>query len=702
MKIDYTNLNNEQTKAVQDTEGPVMVFAGAGSGKTRTLTYRVAYMIDEMNIAPHKILAITFTNKATKEMKERLRTLLGPFATQTNISTFHSLCARILRHDIELLGYSRKFEIIDEEDQLKALKEALKEANIDIKRFSPKGLLSKISNFKNGVSDLIDLFKKPFQAYSEYLKRNNLVDFDDLLVLVHELFNNYPEILEKYQQYYHYILVDEFQDTNDVQYEIAKMIAGRKKNLFVVGDDDQSIYSFRGANIANIKNFRKDFPQSRIYLLEQNYRSTQTILDGSNRLISNNVERQDKKLWSTNPGTPNDVAFFQGYDYQEEVNYVTSRVREYYRDGYNYDEIAILYRSNVISRNFELGLIQSKIPYKIYGGYSYLKRKEVKDALSYLRLVIDNDNVINFQRIINEPSRGIGEKTVNRIVEEVNMTNVKVFEAIDQLKEELPKSKYQVLVDFKNMIIELSKKIDLMPLDEFFDELIDKTGYIDSLEKDENKEERIQNLSELKSVLVEIDRIEHEVSLTNRQKLEQAFDEILLSESVQEERNQANGKSVTLSTIHSAKGLEFHVVFVVALEDEIFPNRYRINEGEADIEEERRTAYVGVTRAKEKIILTNAKNRLLYGRTMRHHQSQFLTEFATKTQQTKSEVEDDSYKKDAQEKNDSPIKAGDRIIHKDFGEGIVISSDGSIVQILFNRDSSLRKFLANHTAIRKL
>jgi DNA helicase II / ATP-dependent DNA helicase PcrA len=699
MLIDYSKLNPPQLQAVQDTEGPVMVFAGAGSGKTRTLTYRVAYMIEEKKIPAHKILAITFTNKATKEMKNRLYQLIGPLASSTHISTFHSLCARILRSEITLLGYSKYYEIIDEDDQLKALKEAMKEANIDIKRFSPKGLLSKISNFKNGVGDLIELFKKPYQVYQEYLKKHNLVDFDDLLLLVHELFETYPETLAKYQEYYQYILVDEFQDTNDIQYNIAKMIAGNKANLFVVGDDDQSIYSFRGANVGNIQLFQRHFPLTRIYLLEQNYRSTQYILDGSNRLIANNQKRQNKKLWSEDKGSSQDVLYFQGYDHSEEVDYVISKIREYYRNGYNYDEIAVLYRSNVISRNFELGLIQSRIPYKIYGGYSYLKRKEVKDALSYLRLIIDHNNMINFMRIINEPSRGIGDKTVARIIEEVNLKNITLFEAVYSLKDEFPKSKYKALQDFIYMIESLTTKINEMKLDEFFDEMIDQTNYLDSFEQDDNKEERIQNLSELKSVLIEIDKM-HDESVTNLEKLQYAFDEVLLSESVQEQRNQPNDKSVTLSTIHSAKGLEFHIVFVVALEDEIFPNRYRVDEGETDIEEERRIAYVAVTRAKEKLVLTNAKNRLLFGRTMRHRPSQFLSEYAT----TQATITNQQIEKEPEIKvsQSGALRTGDRIIHKDFGEGIVISIDGTIVQILFHRDASLRKFLANYTSIKKI
>lgn len=700
MTVDYRLLNKPQLQAVQDTEGPVMVFAGAGSGKTRTLTYRVAYMIGEKNIPPHKILAITFTNKATKEMKDRLYQLLGSVASSTNISTFHSLCARILRSEITHLGYSKHFEIIDEDDQLKALKEAMKQANLDIKRFSAKGLLAKISNFKNGVDDLIELFQKPYHAYQAYLKQHSLVDFDDLLVLVHELFSTHPEILEKYQAYFHYVLVDEFQDTNDIQYEIAKMIAGKRSNLFVVGDDDQSIYSFRGANIANIKLFQRHYPQARMYILDQNYRSTQTILDGANRLISNNQNRQKKSLWSDKKGMVNDVAFFQGYDHIEEVNYVVSKIREYYREGYNYDEIAVLYRSNVISRNFELALIQARIPYKIYGGYSYLKRKEVKDALAYLRLIIDHSNIVNFERIINEPSRGIGDKTVAKIIDNVNINDIGLFDAIRSMKDEVPKSKYQALNDFIYMIEELSLKINHVKLDEFFDEMIDKTGYLDAIEQDENKDDRIQNLSELKSVLVEIDKMSDE-TLTNVEKLQIAFDEILLSESVQEERNKPNEKSITLSTIHSAKGLEFHVVFVVALEDEIFPNRYRVNEGEADIEEERRIAYVAVTRAKEKLILTNAKNRLLYGRTMRHRPSSFLTEYATTTN-VQTEYKKEVKETTSNDKNDYVLRAGDRIIHKDFGEGIVVSCDGTIVQILFHRDSSLRKFMANHTSITKI
>jgi len=702
MILNNTVLNDNQIKAVEDIVGPVMVFAGAGSGKTRTLTYRIAHMIANHGIAPHKILAITFTNKATKEMIDRLNTLIGPVSKSVNISTFHSLCARILRSEIGVLGYSRRFDIIDEEDQLKALKEALKEANTDIRQFSAKGILSKIGRYKNGMEELVDFFKKPYQAYQDYLKRNNLVDFDDLLVLAHEIFENHPTILEKYQTYFQYVLVDEFQDTNDIQYEIAKMIAKKHKNLFVVGDDDQSIYGFRGANIANIDHFRKDFPEARVYVLDQNYRSSQVILDGCNRLIGNNKNREPKNLWSKTQGSQSDITFFQGYDHYEEANFVASKIRDYFRNGFQYDEIAVLYRSNVISRNFELALIQAGIPYKIYGGYSYLKRKEVKDALAYLKFILDPNNLIHFQRIINAPSRGIGEKTVSRIVEIVNMNDCSLFEAINRIQGEVSKSKQIALTNFCQLIESLKSQIDRMTLEDFFDEMIEKSDYLSALDQEENKDDRIQNLAELKSVLVEIDALPMNDGLLNSEKLQKAFDEIILSESVQDEKQREGGKSVTLSTIHSAKGLEFHIVFVVALEDEIFPNRFRINEGDADIEEERRIAYVATTRAKEKLILTNAKSRLIYGKTMRHRQSQFLVEFVTDAFKKAHIVQENLVKPSEESSNAIPIKTGDRVIHKDFGEGIVIASDKFIVQILFNRDSSLRKFLANHSSIRKM
>ncbi len=695
------SLNEKQKEAATIIDGPVMVFAGAGSGKTRTLTYRIANMITK-GINPSNILAITFTNKATNEMRERLLDLVGSQSTSITISTFHSLCASILRKDIPALGYSRNFQIIDDEDQHKIVSELIDNANVDKKQFTTKSISKKINYHKifETFPD-IQVERKLMEAYEKFMKENNLLDFQDLLIKVKDLFANHPDILAKYQRKYQYILVDEFQDTDLFQYNIIKMLARVHRNLFVVGDDDQSIYGFRGANYNNIKLFKSDFPELKTIILSQNYRSTQKILDGANNLIANNIDREQKTLFSDIKGTEEDVIVHQANDQNEEVEYVVSNILKLIKKGYEYKNIAVLYRSSVLSRNFELGFIQSDIRYKIYGGISYLRRKEIKDMIAYLRLIVNNNDLLSFKRVINEPTRGIGLKSVEAVIEYAKDKKITLFEAIDASAEYLP-SRSKVLNNFKKMIIDFNQKLDETDLVDLYSEILEETKYIESLD-DDTKIEKMENLQEFKSILYSIEN-NGEIA-TRTEKLISAFDEAILSDDkLQNQRQSQDG--VTLSTIHSVKGLEFDVVFLVGLERGIFPNEFR-SEDEISFEEERRIAYVAVTRAKKKLFLTCAKNRLLYGSYIRHQQSQFLLEFIKNNNLPKIEEVKDILKEKTEfdikeNKKDTKYSIGDMVVHTVYGEGIVVSlGDNNMGKICFTKQGLIKTFDMTHHTISK-
>ena len=501
-------LNAEQRKAVEQIDGPVMVFAGAGTGKTKTLTARIAYMVAEKDIKPYNILAITFTKKATNEMKERLQAILDDDAKQLNISTIHSLCVKILRRYIDEIGYARNFEIIDDEDVQKILGDIFKTLDVDKKAFSTKIAAKMIGDYKNGIGQLNSIINPIYEAYEAYLKKNNFLDFDDLLIKTEELFKKSNDVLEVYRRYFHYILVDEFQDTNAVQYNIIKMLAGGLENLFVVGDDDQSIYSFRGATIDNMLNFTKDFPNALVVKLQTNYRSHNSILKGANAVIRNNQIREPKQLHSDIPGSLNDVIIQEAYYHEAEVRYVINEIVHLVKhDGYNYSDIAVLYRNSAISRNFEMAFLEERIPYNIFGGFSYLKRKEIKDIISYFRFICDPNRITHFKRIINITSKGIGDKTIAKVVEYMETFDISLFDAIDKIYSENPSSKNTALVEFKDMIKDFIDVIETMPLIEFFDYLVEKTGYLAELEEEDfiNNTTRVDNIKEFKSVLYNID-----------------------------------------------------------------------------------------------------------------------------------------------------------------------------------------------------
>ena len=562
---------------------------------------------------------------------------------------------------------------------------------IDKRTLHPRAALKAISDFKNNVRDLNLDEENVCKKYQAYLKENNLVDFDDLLVLTLELFNNHQEVLDYYQYIYQYILVDEFQDTNKTQFNIVKLLGGERKNIFVVGDDDQSIYSFRGACYDNMFDFQKYYPEAKIFKLVQNYRSTNNILKGANALIKNNKLRQEKELFSEIPGTNKDIIVHEAYYFEDESRFVINEIAHLIaHNKYQPSDIAILYRNSAISRPFELGLIESKIPYSVYGGFSYLKRKEVKDVLSYLRFIVDPTKIIHFKRIINTPARGIGQKTLDTVFEYMEDNNLSLFEAIDELSSKYPSTKHNLLKDFKTMIEELASVIETMDLQDFFDLMLEKTGYLEMLKEEEGAESnRIENVEEFKSVLYTVDFIYAGEGLSQKEKIQVGLDEVVLDQSSDNE----DQTGVVLSTIHSVKGLEFKVVFLVALEEGIFP----VIRDESDIEEERRVAYVAVTRAKEKLYLTSASRRLIYGRVVRNNKSPFLLEFIIP-----EEIKENIDKEQNEVADDSEIKVGSKVIHTFFGYGIVVEADERFIKVLFEKGSEIKKLTKDHPTITKI
>lgn len=692
-------LNDKQKEAVLRTEGPLLIFAGAGSGKTRTLTYRIAHMIEYKNIPPFNILAITFTNKATNEMKERLAQIIGDRIKQVTIATFHSFCVRILRVEIKRLGYDNNFLILDEEDQLKIINEIYKEDNFNKEFVTPRSMQHRLNYFKcHDLKPESNMEITFAAAYEKKTKEYNALDFQDLLNKTRDLFKEFPKVLEKYQDKFKYILIDEFQDTDNIQYEIIKMLARKSNNLFAVGDDDQSIYSFRGTNYKNMQNFKSDFPDCVTVHLTQNYRSTQTILDGANKLIANNINREAKELFSIINGKINDVTMFQSYNEKEEVEYVLDEIQTLKNKGFKYKDIAILYRNSSILRNFEIGMIQRKLPYRIYGGISYMRRMEVKDAIAYLRLLVDSDDYFSFKRIINTPGRNIGITSINKLDYFKSENSYSVFQLIDNSLEILTERKQNSLFDLKNIIIKYQEMLELDSLVNIFTNYLTELGYYDYLKGMDDSIDRIDNLNEFKSILYNID--EQDSDLSNKNKLVKFFDESTLADNISKKVIDNNG--ILLSTIHSVKGLEFEVVFLVALEEGIFPNTYLFDTDE-ELEEERRVAYVAVTRAKQKLILTNAKSRLLYGNSKRNSVSRFLLEFTggSKIPEFSGFAQAEPVKFDnAIEK--LVLQIGDKVINPRYGEGTVLKIEKDIAQIVFPKSGIITKFLIDAKYLMKI
>lgn len=623
-------LNPQQRAAVEQTEGPLLVLAGAGSGKTRVLTCRVAYLM-EKGVAPWKILAITFTNKAAREMVERVDALAGEQAKDAWVSTFHSCCARILRRDIEKLGYKREFVIYDEDDRMSVIRRVLKAMELGDKEFPPKAIKAAISDAKNRMltpnewlKDAGDNFrnrkiKEAYEKYEHTLRSNNALDFDDLLIKTLELLSEHPPVLEYYQNRFDYVLVDEYQDTNIAQYQFVRLMAGGKRNLCVVGDDDQSIYGWRGADIRNILEFEKDFPDCKVIKLEQNYRSTGNILDAANQVIAHNSGRKEKMLW-TQMDSGDKVGLYHALDERDEAAFCALMSRKLISQGVRAGEIAVLYRTNAQSRVLEEAFIRSGVPNRIYGGQRFYDRKEVKDLIAYMRALVNPDDDVSVRRIINEPKRGIGESTIEALAAYAETNDASLMSAaLDCEGAGLSSRAEKAVGVFALLMIELTEAMYTMELPAFTSALIERTGYVKALEADRNDENinRIENIKELEGAVAEYQKLNPEGTLSD------FLENVALITDV-DNLSETSG-AVTLMTLHSAKGLEFDAVFLVGMEEGVFPLNRALFEDEA-LEEERRLAYVGITRAKKKLYLSHAHTRMLYNARSANQISRFISE----------------------------------------------------------------------------
>ena len=697
--MDLSGLNKEQLKAVKHINGPMLVLAGAGSGKTRVLTSRIAYLI-ENGVSIDNILAITFTNKAAKEMKERVIKLIGYDAKSMQISTFHSLGVKILKENYARLGYKSNFVILDSDDSLTVIKKIMKDLNLNPKFYNARDIRNKISSAKNELVGIDKFSKMEFDKnivtvydwYNKKLLLNNSVDFDDLLALPIRLFKEYPDILKYYQDRYKYVLIDEYQDTNEAQYVFSKMLCNNHKNIFVVGDNDQAIYAFRGANYKNILNFEKDYPDCKIILLEENYRSTQNILDAANSVIRHNKMRKDKNLWCNND-VGSKVKYVKVDSDKEECAYVSDKIKSLHDDGVNYEDIAILYRTNAQSRLIEEEMLKNGIPYRVVGSFYFYNRKEIKDLLCYLRLINNHSDDVSFMRVINTPKRGIGDKTVENIAKEATNKGISLFDAINSGKE----------LAFKNLILDMEKKCENLTLTEMVDVVLEDSGIRRELTSDKSLEAeiRLENLEEFKSITKSYEEEYGVISLTD------FLNEVSLVSDISEHQDSDN--KVNLMTIHSVKGLEFDNVFIIGMEEGIFPHYNSINEGKASaIEEERRLCYVAITRAKKNLWMLNTKRRMLFGNTQLNLPSRFMDEIDSKYIEEENNrigiikkainfIKEDNFRKD-----DVSYNVGEHVRHVEFGEGVVISCDKSLVTIAFPHPYGIKKMMAKHKSISKI
>ena len=694
MNLDY--LNDRQKEAVLYGDGPLLILAGAGSGKTSVLTKRVAYLIKERNVSPSNIVAITFTNKAAKEMKERIIKEVGKEGYDIQISTFHSFGLRIIKENYEKLGYEKNFTIIDSDDSLTVVKKILKEMGIDYARFNPKFLKNQISScknemvtpekYKNLVNDeLSDITYKVYKKYQDTLLRNNSLDFDDLLIKPIELFNKYKEVLENYQELFKYVFIDEYQDTNEAQYILSKMISAKYKNICVVGDDAQSIYSWRGANFKNILNFEKDYQNAKVILLEQNYRSTKTILNAANSVIKNNINKKDKNLWTDN-SLGEKIKYVRTNDEKDEASYVTREIRSLVNNGVSLDDIAVLYRTNAQSRTIEEGFLNSNIPYKIVGAFAFYSRKEIKDLLAYLKLIYNTKDDVSLMRIINYPKRKIGAKTIENLSMDAVLNGTSMFDVISSGKE----------LEFKKLILEMKEKSEVLSLTEIIDMVLDMSGIKSELESEHTLEAdiRLENLNEFKSITK---TFEEESGIAS---LEDFLNEVSLVSDVNDQKND-NSPKVTLMTIHAVKGLEYKYVFVIGMEENIFPHVNSCEE-EGGIEEERRLCYVAITRAKEKLYLVNALRRMLYGKTSVNMPSRFINEIDKDLiDAPEKKMVNIKFNKKEAFNDDNGLKAGDNVIHDIYGPGVVVNVDKSIATIAF-KGQGIKKLMKNHKSIKKV
>lgn len=635
-----TGMNDRQAEAVQTTDGPLLIMAGAGSGKTRVLTHRIAYLIDEKLVNPWNILAITFTNKAAREMKERAFSL-NPATEDCLIATFHSMCVRILRREADHIGYNRNFTIVDPGEQRTLMKRILKNLNLDPKKWNERAILGTISNAKNDLIDEVayenmagdmytEIVAKCYTAYQKELRQSEAMDFDDLIMLTLRLFDQNPDVLTYYQQRYQYIHVDEYQDTNHAQYQLVKLLASRFKNICVVGDADQSIYGWRGADMQNILDFEKDYPEAKVVLLEENYRSTKTILQAANEVIRNNRNRRPKNLWTQNEDGE-EIVYYRANDEQDEALFVARTIDQLTREGYSHKDFAVLYRTNAQSRTVEEALLKANIPYTMVGGTKFYSRKEIRDVISYLNLIANPSDNISYERVVNEPKRGVGPGTVEKIRNFAASQNVSLLEASSQIMLSLVKGKTaQSVFDFANLILNLREQLDELTVTELVEIVLEKTAYTEQLVAQGTLESqaRIENIEEFLSVTKNFDEhSENDTEETGLDKLSRFLNDLALVADTDDAGTQESSE-VTLMTLHAAKGLEFPVVFIIGMEENVFPLS-RATEEEDELEEERRLAYVGITRAEKVLFLTNANSRLLYGKTNYNLPTRFLNEISS-------------------------------------------------------------------------
>lgn len=743
MTVDCTyGLNPQQAEAVINTEGPMLIMAGAGSGKTKVLTCRVANLLQK-GVRPYRILAITFTNKAAAEMRERVNNMSGPAAKDVWLFTFHAFCARFLRMEIDKLpGYGGNFAIYDTADSQNLIKQILKEMNLDDKRFQPSGILSRISNAKNALQDAAafarqagDFYEQKvadiYSRYEQKLQLNNALDFDDLLMLSIKLLQENKEVREKYQDRFDYLLVDEYQDTNHAQYLLTKFLAAKHRNICVVGDADQSIYGWRGADIQNILDFEKDYPDAKVIKLEQNYRSTQIILDAANAVIENNTGRKPKNLWTENKSGA-DIIYFQAVDERDEARFVIEQLQNLQRtENKKLGDMAILYRTNTQSRIFEEMLIKSGISYNMVGGLKFYERKEIKDIIAYLRVIFNPADSLSLLRIINVPKRGIGDASLAKIQAYAAANNVSLFEAVSNAAaiDGLSSRFVSKLDDLVGIIFELMNLAGEAPVEDLIDRVLRDTGYLEELENERTPQaqSRIDNLHELISVAQEFAASEEENNLENflaHVALVSDIDDTELGED-----------AITLMTLHSSKGLEFPVVFLVGMEEGLFPHARTLMD-ETEIEEERRLCYVGITRAKEKLFLSSTKMRTIYGNTVTYPPSRFLQEIPARLVKTIKRQERfsalENFKQVSEKYSARPQKpastfnphsfmpqkpaaaaggtgtrfnTGDRVSHSKWGEGMVVSvkdsPDGQEVKVAF-AGAGVRSLLTKYAVLKKL
>ena len=712
------NLNDKQREAAMYTEGALLILAGAGSGKTSTMTRRIAYLVDEKGVSPYNILAVTFTNKAAREMEERVEEILGSNSRMW-IMTFHAACLRMLRMDGDRLGYTNSFAVYDPVDQKSIVKNLLKEYEIDEKKFTPNSILSNISKakeqeigpreFEENAGDFRDeTVAKVYRGYERILSRNNAMDFDDLILNAVRLLKENPDVLEKYQERFRYIMVDEYQDTNQLQYKLISLLAKKYGNICVVGDDDQCIYQWRGADIRNILNFEKEFPKAKVVKLEQNYRSTANILEAAHSVISNNKQRKRKKLW-TDASQGEKIQYHRLESDYREAGYIAQEIGYMVQQGENYRDFAILYRTNAQSRNFEDSLAQRRIPYRVIGGLRYYDRMEIKDMIAYMRLVANPMDDIAFDRVVNSPKRGIGKATMDKIKSVANYCEKSIFQYVESeaIADMLSGKASRGMNEFLEIIREYSEEKENLRVSDIYEGLLIKSGYLKALEDQRTAEAdgRIENLMEFKSVIYEFENRDAKLEL------DEFLEKLALLSDVDNHDSEAN--AVTLMTMHSAKGLEFPYVFMPGMEDGLFPS-WRSRDSISQMEEERRLCYVGMTRAKRRLWMTSAESRLLYGKVNATRESEFMREInpkllagdgvyksgsvGAKTGSTRYlDGRYDPISGDYQFQNhikaksemkkklvhDEHFEVGDRVIHGKFGEGVVLEVTPKIIRVEF-------------------